>query len=95
VKYKDVITNDEKNIEVEGVMVHIGQIPNSDFVKCGKKNPIGEIEVDLRCQTSCPGVFAAGDVTNIPYKQIAISAGHGVTAALSAIDYVNRFKEQD
>ncbi|MBT4120986.1 MAG: FAD-dependent oxidoreductase [Candidatus Magasanikbacteria bacterium] len=84
---------EEKTLDVQGVMVHIGMIPNSDFVTCGKKNKLGEIEVDLKCATDCSGVFAAGDVTNIPYKQIAIAAGHGVTAALSAIDYINKWEE--
>ncbi|MFH1947213.1 MAG: FAD-dependent oxidoreductase [Candidatus Magasanikbacteria bacterium] len=92
-KYTDISSNETKEIEIQGVMVHIGMIPNSDFVTCGKKNPAGEIEVDLRCATDCPGVFAAGDVTNIPYKQIAIAAGHGVTAALSAIEYINKWEE--
>ena len=58
-----------------------------------QKNQAGEIEVDIKCQTDCPGVFAAGDVTNIPYKQIVISAGQGVTAALSAIEYINKWEE--
>ena len=84
----------EKQIEVDGVMIHIGMIPNSDFVKCSKKNPMGEVEVDIKCNTDCPGVFAAGDVTNVPYKQIAIAAGHGVTAAMGAIEYINRWKEE-
>ncbi|MBU2542729.1 FAD-dependent oxidoreductase [Patescibacteria group bacterium] len=84
----------EKHIEVQGVMVHIGMTPNSDFVTCGKKNKVGEIEVDIKCKTDCSGVFAAGDVTNIPYKQIAIAAGHGVTAALSAIEYINKWEDK-
>lgn len=90
-KYTDKSSNQEKTIEIQGVMVHIGMVPNSDFVKCGKKNKMGEIEVDIKCQTDCPGVFAAGDVTNVPYKQIVIASGHGVTAALSAIEYINKF----
>ena len=92
-KYKDIETKEEKEIAVDGLMVHIGMIPNSDFVTCGTKNPIGEIEVDIKCKTTCPGVFAAGDVTNIPYKQIVIAAGQGVTAALSAIEYINKWEE--
>lgn len=90
-KYLDKTAGEEKLIAVQGVMVHIGMMPNSDFVKCGKKNKLGEIEVDIKCATDCPGIFAAGDVTNIPYKQIIIAAGHGVTAALSAIEYINKF----
>ncbi|MFA7245020.1 MAG: FAD-dependent oxidoreductase [Candidatus Magasanikbacteria bacterium] len=92
-KYTDKETKEEKQIEIDGLMVHIGMIPNSSFVTCGTKNPVGEIEVDIKCQTSCKGVFAAGDVTNIPYKQIVISAGQGVTAALSAIEYINKWEE--
>lgn len=92
-KYEDTVTKEVKEIEVNGIMVHIGMIPNSDFVTCANKNPMGEIEVNLKCATSCPGVFAAGDVTNIPYKQIAIAAGHGVTAAMAAIEYLNRWEE--
>ncbi len=83
----------KQEIAVQGVMIHIGVIPNSDFIQCVKKNPLKEIEIDPLCRTSAPGIFAAGDVTNVPFKQIAIAAGHGVTAALSAIDYLNRWKE--
>jgi alkyl hydroperoxide reductase subunit AhpF len=90
--YEDITTKEQKKIEVQGVMVHIGMIPNSQFVSCGKKNPIGEIEVNTKCETDCPGVFAAGDVTNVPFKQIAIAAGQGVTAALSAIEYINKWE---
>ncbi len=90
--YEDLDTKQQKTLKTDGVMVHIGMIPNSDFVNCATKNRAREIEVDIKCKTSCPGVFAAGDVTNIPYKQIAIAVGHGVTAALSAIDYINRWQ---
>ncbi|MEK7084700.1 MAG: FAD-dependent oxidoreductase, partial [Patescibacteria group bacterium] len=89
--YEDTETKQEHELNINGVMVHIGMVPNSQFVDCVKKNALGEIEIDLIGNTSCKGVFAAGDVTNIPYKQIAIAAGQGVTAALSAIDYVNRW----
>lgn len=82
-----------QTLTLDGVMVHVGMIPNSKFVNCVKKNNQEEIEVDLLCRTSCPGLFSAGDVTNIPYKQIAIAAGHGVTAALSAIDYINKMED--
>jgi alkyl hydroperoxide reductase subunit F len=92
-KYIDTPTNEEKLIELQGVLIHAGMVPNSDFVTCGEKTRIGEIVVDLKCQTSCPGVFAAGDVTNIPFKQITIAAGHGVTAALAAIEYLNKWSE--
>lgn len=88
--YEDMITKKKKKLAVEGVMVHIGTVPNSDFVNCVKKNKQKEIEVNLLCETNCPGLFAAGDVTNIPYKQIVIAAGQGVTGALSVIDYLNK-----
>ncbi|MFZ2189451.1 MAG: FAD-dependent oxidoreductase [Candidatus Magasanikiibacteriota bacterium] len=93
-KYTDLITKETKQIDLNGVMIHIGMIPNSDFVNCVEKSPMGEIAVDLKCATSCPGLFAAGDVTNIPFKQIVIASGHGVTAALSAIGYINRWKAE-
>jgi len=92
-KYKDAGSGEEKNIDVQGVMVHIGMIPNSDFVNCSKKDEQGQVEIDILCKTSCEGIFAAGDITNVPYNQIAIAAGQGVTAALSAIDYLNRWSE--
>ncbi|MFA5062424.1 MAG: FAD-dependent oxidoreductase [Patescibacteria group bacterium] len=87
-KYK---TEDgQQQIEVEGVMVHIGQIPNSQFIDA-KKNKIGELIIDEKCRTNLPGIFAAGDVTNIPYKQIGISTGQGIIAALAVIEYINRW----
>lgn len=77
-------------LAVEGVFVHIGMIPNSAMVPAEvKKNPFGEIEINLKCETSLPGLFAAGDITNVPYKQIAIATGQGACAALSAISYLN------
>lgn len=88
-KYQDA-TGKEHAINVAGVMIHVGMIPNSQFIDIVKKNDLGEIEVDHLCRTSVSGIFAAGDVTNVPYKQIGIAAGHGITAALSAIDYLNK-----
>lgn len=93
IKYIDNQDSTEKEIETDAIMVHIGMIPNSGFVTCGSKNRAGEIEVDIKCNTDCAGVFAAGDVTNTPFKQIVISAGHGATAALSAIEYINKWEE--
>lgn len=90
--YYDTKTEEEHTIDVDGIMVHIGMIPNSNFVDCVEKNKSGEIIIDTACKTNCPGVFAAGDVTNTPYKQISISVGLGATAALSAIDYINHWK---
>lgn len=90
--YIDMQTKEEKTIETNGVMVHVGMIPNSQFAGNLKRNPLGEIETDTLGRTSMPGVFAGGDVTTIPYKQIAIAAGQGVVAALSAIDHLNRWQ---
>jgi alkyl hydroperoxide reductase subunit AhpF len=79
-------------VAFDGAFVHIGNIPNSGFAPENvKRNAFGEIEVDLACATSAPGIFAAGDVTNVPHKQIIISAGMGSCAALSAVQYINRF----
>ena len=92
IRYHDTVTNEEKEIETHGVMVHVGMIPNSGFATQLSKTPAGEIIIDKIGQTSIPGIFAAGDVTDIPYKQISIAAGQGVTAVLSAIDYLNRWE---
>lgn len=80
-----------KTIETQGIMVHIGQIPNSQFIDSVKKNKMNEIMVDAKCQTNVPGILAAGDVTDVAYKQIGISAGQGITSALAAIEYINRW----
>jgi len=90
--YFDSEEKKDKTIEVQGVMVHIGNVPNSGFAPQVKTDPTGAIEVNARCETNLPGVFAAGDVTNVPYKQISIASGQGTIAALAAIDYVNKFK---
>ncbi len=93
ITYRDIATNETKDVAANGVMIHIGNIPNSGFASIVHKTPLGEIVVDLKCATSIPGIFAAGDVTTVPYKQIVIAAGQGVTAALSAIEYVNKWEE--
>lgn len=84
-------TGKEKHIELEGVFVQIGLVPNTewlgDFVE---RNRMGEILVDSHNATNIPGVFAAGDCTNSPYKQIIISMGSGANAALGAFDYLIR-----
>lgn len=79
-----------KSLGVDGVFVHIGRKANSDFIPGIELNEVGEIKVDLLGRTNIEGLFAAGDVTNIPHKQIVISAGQGVTALLSAVDYLNK-----
>jgi len=91
-KYLDKSDNQIREIAVQGIMVHVGMVPNSSFTEV-QKDKIGQIEVDQKCRTSIPGIFAAGDVTNVPYKQIVIAAGQGVVAALSAIEHINKWHE--
>ena len=84
-------TGGAETIEAQGIFIEIGLVPNSDPVKgVLDLNGSGEIIVDCSCATSRPGIFAAGDVTSVPYKQIIIAAGEGAKAALSAYDYVLR-----
>lgn len=74
---------------LDGVFVQIGLVPNSHFVKdLVNISSNGEIEINARCQSSAAGIFACGDVTNVPYKQIIIAAGEGAKAALAAFDHV-------
>jgi alkyl hydroperoxide reductase subunit F len=80
----------EETLAVQGVFVEIGLIPNSEFAEDVEKNEIGEIIVNSRNQTNSPGVFAAGDVTDVPEKQIIIAAGEGSKAALEAFRYLSR-----
>jgi alkyl hydroperoxide reductase subunit F len=78
-----------RDIPLEGLFVEIGLLPNSEPVRgLAPLNARGEIEVDCACRTTVPGLFAAGDVTGVPYKQIVIAAGEGAKAALSACDYL-------
>ena len=87
VKVKDRTTDEVKDYEVEGVFVQIGLTPNSSpFSEEVPVNKRGEIETDANCRTSLTGVYAAGDVTDVPYKQIVIAMGEGAKAALSAVD---------
>ncbi len=90
-RYK--IQGETNELILDGVMVHVGMIPNSQFAVGLDKNAAGEIITDKRCRTTIPGIFAAGDVSDIPYKQIGIAAGEGIVAALSAIEYLNRWQE--
>lgn len=89
-KYTDT-TGTTQEIAVQGVMIHAGQIPNSQFIDTVEKTKTGEIIIDAKCRTNIPGILAAGDVTNIPYKQLGIASGQGIVAALSAIEYINRW----
>jgi len=82
----------EEVLAVQGVFVEIGLIPNSDFVKEIDRNQIAEIKINCRNETSLEGIFAAGDVTDVPEKQIIIAAGEGSKAALSAFRYLARHK---
>jgi alkyl hydroperoxide reductase subunit F len=89
--WKDRATGELHKVELEGIFVQIGLLPNTDFVKDTLAlSKFREIEVNARGETSAPGVFAAGDCTTQPYKQIIISMGAGATAALSAFDYLIR-----
>ncbi len=89
--YKERVGGDTHRIELEGVFVQIGLLPNTEWLKGTLAlSPRGEIVIDDRGQTSVPGVFAAGDATTVPYKQIVIAMGAGATAALSAFDHLIR-----
>ncbi|MBB3263978.1 alkyl hydroperoxide reductase subunit F [Azospirillum sp. OGB3] len=89
--YKNRNTGEVHRIDLEGIFVQIGLVPNTEWLKGSVAlSPRGEIEVDARGQTSIPGVFAAGDATTVPYKQIVIAMGEGSKAALSAFDYLIR-----
>ncbi|WP_010324999.1 alkyl hydroperoxide reductase subunit F [Marinobacterium stanieri] len=90
-KYKDRNTDETHVLDVAGIFVQIGLIPNSEWLKDSLElSERGEIVIDSHGSTSMPGVFAAGDVTTTPYKQIVISMGSGATAALGAFDYMIR-----
>ena len=90
-RYKDRATGTEHAVDLAGVFVQIGLVPNTEWLKGSVElSRYGEIVVDARCATSVPGVFAAGDATTVPYKQIIIAAGEGAKAALSAFDHLIR-----
>jgi alkyl hydroperoxide reductase subunit F len=90
-RFKDRASGEEQLIELAGVFVQIGLVPNTEWLKGTLDlSRFGEIEVDAKGHTSLPGVFAAGDCTTVPYKQIVIAAGDGSKAALSAFDYLIR-----
>ncbi|WP_313241093.1 alkyl hydroperoxide reductase subunit F [Stutzerimonas kunmingensis] len=89
--YKDRTNDELHNVELEGIFVQIGLLPNSEWLKGTLElSRFGEIIVDAKGQTSIPGVFAAGDVTTVPYKQIVIAVGEGAKASLSAFDHLIR-----
>jgi alkyl hydroperoxide reductase subunit F len=88
---KDLKTGSTQRLTVTGVFIEIGLVPNSDMVKdLVKLNQVGEVPVGCACETDVPGLFAAGDVTTVPEKQIVIAAGEGAKAALQAHRYLRR-----
>jgi len=90
-QYKDRVSGEMHTVELEGIFVQIGLLPNTEWLKgTVELSPRGEIVIDDRGQTSLPGVFAAGDATTVPYKQIVIAMGAGSTAALAAFDHLIR-----
>jgi len=90
-RYTDRNTDESHEIQLEGIFVQIGLLPNTEWLKgTVELSDRGEIVIDDRGQTSIPGVFAAGDATTVPYKQIVIAMGAGATAALSAFDHLIR-----
>ena len=88
---KDRTSGESRTIELEGVFVQIGLLPNTEWLKgTVELSPRGEIVIDERGATSVPGVLAAGDATTVPYKQIVVAMGAGSTAALGAFDHLIR-----
>jgi alkyl hydroperoxide reductase subunit F len=91
IRIKEKASGKEESIDVSGIFVEVGLTPNSGFVKdLVELNEYGEIVVNCRCETNVPGIFAAGDVTNVQDKQIIVAAGEGAKAALSAHEYLLR-----
>ncbi|HKX93786.1 MAG TPA: alkyl hydroperoxide reductase subunit F [Methylibium sp.] len=89
--FKDRASGETRRVDLAGVFVQIGLVPNTEWLRgTVELSKYGEIIVDARCATSLPGVFAAGDATTVPYKQIVIAAGEGSKAALSAFDHLIR-----
>jgi alkyl hydroperoxide reductase subunit F len=92
--YMDRATKEQHNLKLDGVFVQIGLVPNSDFLgDLVERTRFGEIIINERCETSVKGIFAAGDVTTVPYKQIVISLGEGAKASLASFEYL--LKEGD
>ena len=91
IAYQDRATDEFKQLPLAGIFVQIGLMPNSDFLQGAvETTQHGEIIIDEKCQTSESGIFAAGDVSTVPYKQIIIAMGEGAKASLSAFDYIIR-----
>jgi alkyl hydroperoxide reductase subunit F len=88
---KDLKTGASKQLDVTGIFIEVGLVPNSDMAKdLLKLNQVGEVPININCETEIPGFFAAGDVTTAPEKQIIIAAGEGAKAALQAHRYLRR-----
>jgi len=94
IRIRDLKSKQEKELDVGGIFIEIGLIPNSDLVKeLVTLNRLGEIEVNCGNETGVPGFFAAGDVTSVPDKQIVVAAGEGAKAALQAHRYLQRLSK--
>lgn len=94
IRIRDLSAGRDRELDVSGVFVEIGLIPNSHIFKDAVSlNELGEIRINGACETGTPGLFAAGDVTNIPAKQIVVAAGEGAKAALQAHQYLQQFVE--
>lgn len=92
-KYKDQ-NGAEHKLKVDGIFIHIGMSPNNQLVPPEvEKSSSGEIIVSKNCETNIPGLYAAGDVTDVPFKQIVIAAGQGCCALLQVVNYLNRLKQ--
>ncbi|TXR54785.1 alkyl hydroperoxide reductase subunit F [Reinekea thalattae] len=91
IDYQDRATSDIRRVDLAGVFVQIGLVPNSSFLEgVVDRTAYGEVEINEKGETSEPGIYAAGDVTTVPYKQIVIAMGEGAKAALAAYDYLLR-----
>ena len=91
IRYTDRTTDETKELPLQGIFVQIGLVPNSDFLgDAVERTRFGEIVINAKGETNTPGIFAAGDVTTVPYKQIIVAMGEGAKAALSAFDYLIR-----
>ena len=92
-EYRDRVSGDVHSVPLAGIFVQIGLLPNTTWLEGAiERNRMGEIIIDAKCETSVKGVFAAGDCTTVPYKQIIIATGEGAKASLSAFDHLIRTK---
>ncbi len=91
VRLKDLKSGHEKELAVQGIFVEIGLAPNSDFLRGTLTlSELGEVMINCACETGIPGLYAAGDVTNVPAKQIVVAAGEGAKAALQAHQFLQK-----